>query len=228
MIAPNSISAVIFDMDGTLVDSEVYTSQAVLSLCSEFGLKNAEIDCSDFTGMSWQNIATALVRYYPRLNELPDIPGRLHEIFQCLLVEKPPSPIKGARRAVICASKLMPTAIVSSSLRESVEETIRSLDIVPYIQYCAGAEDYHRAKPAPDGYLQTAKYFSLDTSECLVFEDSISGIQAAVGAGMPVIAINTDKSIVSGFKDLVQMTITDYSELDAQFFSKVYKHNVAI
>ena len=227
MIAPNSISAVIFDMDGTLVNSEVYTSQAVLKLCYEFGLKNTNFDLSSFTGASWESIATVMVGYYPQLNNKPGIPKRLHEIFHQLLRQNPPRPIKHARRAVICASKLMPTAVVSSSHRESVEETIRNLDIESCIQYYAGVEDSCRAKPEPDCYLRAAEYFSLEPRECLVFEDSFAGIQAAVQAGMPVIAINNGHQNPSIFRQLVQMTIRDYSELGTQFFSRVYKQNAS-
>jgi beta-phosphoglucomutase-like phosphatase (HAD superfamily) len=57
MTAIQNVSAVFFDMDGTLVDSEIYTGQSVARLCREFGMSDANIDCSEFDGVSWEIIA---------------------------------------------------------------------------------------------------------------------------------------------------------------------------
>lgn len=219
----NNVSAVIFDMDGTLVDSEIFTAQAVTMLCGELGINNVDIDCSAFDGVSWENIGKAIIRHYPTLAGKPGIPSRLHEIYHRMLKNDPPPLIKKARETVIAAHKLMPTAIVSSSDRESIEEIIRRMEIATYINFYAGADDYNKGKPAPDGYLKAAEFLDKNVNECLVFEDSITGIQAARNAGMQVVAITQSSKNIEQITALADMAIRDFSELGDHFFERVKK-----
>jgi len=216
-----NVSAIIFDMDGTLVDSEIFTERAVHKLCCELGVIDADIDCSAFDGVSWEEIGTAVVQRYPTLKFEQKIARRLHEIYQHLMVSEPPPLINRAREAVIAAHELMPIAIVSSSQRESIEETIRRMDIASYIRFYAGAEDCDALKPAPDGYLQAAKELRVNARECLVFEDSITGILAARNAGMQVVAVTHGSSNVDQISGMADMAINDYSELEDRFFERI-------
>ena len=97
----NNVSAVIFDMDGTLVDSEIYTAQSVMTLCREFGISDVDVDCSEFDGVSWENIAQRVIEQLPQLAARQGIPRRLHEIYHCMLKNDPPPLIKKARETVI-------------------------------------------------------------------------------------------------------------------------------
>ena len=221
MTSINNISAVIFFFFFTLVDSEVFTAGAVEALCSGLGIDKPDIDCSTFDGVSWADIARAIIHHYPVLANYQDIPLRLHEIYHRLLRNSPPELIKMSREAVIAANSLMPTAIVSSSHRVSIEETINRMDISSYINFYAGCEDYENSKPAPDGYLKAAETLNRRARECLVFEDSITGITAARNAGMQVIAITQGSSQVNAVTALADMAIKDYSELGAEFFERV-------
>ncbi len=218
-----NVSAAIFDMDGTLVDSEIFTAQAVKTLCCELGINNVDIDCSAFDGLSWEIIGEGIIQYYPSLAGKPGIPGRLHEIYHRMLKNDPPAFIKKARDTVIAASELIPVAIVSSSHRESIEETMHRMEIAKYISFYAGAQDYDKAKPAPDGYLKAAEFLHTAVNECLVFEDSITGIQAARHAGMQVVAITQGSNNIERITDLADMAISDFSELGEQFFEQVKK-----
>ena len=208
-------------MDGTLVDSEIFTERAVHKLCCELGVMDADIDCSAFDGVSWIEIGMAVVRQYPTLKFEQKIPRRLHEIYQHLMVSEPPPLINKAREAVVAAHELMPIAIVSSSHRESVEETIRRMDIADCINFYAGAEDCDALKPSPDGYLKAAKALQTDSKKCLVFEDSVTGILAARNAGMQVVAVTHGSSNVDQISGMADMAINDYSELEDHFFERI-------
>ena len=85
-----NISAVIFDMDGTLVDSEIFTARAIRELCGECGIENVGMDCTEFDGVSWQIIGEEIVRRYSAVAEMAGIPGRLNEIYHRMLVDDPP------------------------------------------------------------------------------------------------------------------------------------------
>ncbi len=223
MTAIRNISATLFDMDGTLVDSETLTEPAIRLLCREQGVHDVGIDCSVFFGVAWLQIERALLDRHPQMAGKVNIAARLHEIYHEMLVDEPPPLIRKSREAAIAANRVIPTAIVSSSGRASIEETIRRMDIAGNINYYAGAEDYSESKPAPDGYLKAAGELQIETKECLVFEDSIVGIQAAKYAGMRVVAVTHRCNDVTAANELADLTITDYAELDDRFFSRIKK-----
>ena len=217
----SNISAVIFDMDGTLVDSEVFTEPAIKAFCHENGIDDVNIDCSEFFGVSWARIEQRIVGCYPQSAGNPNIATRLHEIFHKMGQDSPPALVNQACESVIAAHALMPTAIISSSYRESIEETIRRMGIEEHVTYYAGADDYREPKPAPDGFLKAADALQIPPQNCLVFEDSIAGIQAARTAGMRVVAITHRSNDVRLATKLADLAVTDFSELDDDFFARI-------
>jgi len=222
-MAIHNISAVFFDMDGTLVDSEPLTEPTIKSLCHEGGIDAHEFDYSAFFGVSWLGIEQGLIESYPQLAKQQNIPLRLHNIYHRMLQENPPPLIRMSRESVIAANEVMPTAIVSSSGRETIEETIRRMDITENVSYYAGFEDYERPKPAPDGYLKAADVLQVSPYECLVFEDSIIGIRAAKSAGMKVVAITYRSNDIDLATELADLAVTDFSSLRDQFFREIKK-----
>ena len=122
---------------------------------------------------------------------------------------------------MIAAHAVMPTAIISSSYRENIEQTIRQMGIENHVTYYAGADDYKDPKPAPDGFLTAAEVMRVNPANCLVFEDSITGIRGARAAGMHVVAITHRSNDVSRATELADLAIADYSELDKDFFSVI-------
>lgn len=218
-----NISATIFDMDGTLIDSETLTAPAIDALCREHGIDGADLDCTQFYGVAWRDIERALKAHHPRLAGRSGLAERLHAIYHEMLAAAPPPLIPRSRESVVAASGLMPTAIVSSSGRASIQLTIGRLDIAHAIDFYAGAEDCEQPKPAPDGYLKAAATLGVPPGECLVFEDSIAGLQSARAAGMQLVAVThrcTDPDLAGRIADAV---ITDYRDLDDDFFRRVKK-----
>ena len=218
-----NISATFFDMDGTLVDSETLTVPAIETVCREYGVEDVGIDCTIFFGVAWLEIERALIDRHPSLNGRTGIADRLHEIYHEMLVDAPPPLITGSRNSVIAANQRMPTAIVSSSGRASIEETIRRMDIAHAIDFYAGAEDYENSKPAPDGYLKAANTLGVTAAECLVFEDSIPGLESAKNAGMRVVAVTHRCNDLRRALEIADMAIGDYGELGVDFFERVGK-----
>ena len=113
------MSAVFFDMDGTLIDSETLTEPTIVALCKELGIHDVDIDCTQFFGGPWLEVERTLIQYYPQIDGKADISARLQELFHNLLRDEPPPLIPGSRETVIEICKLMPVAIVTSSGRES-------------------------------------------------------------------------------------------------------------
>ncbi len=221
----SNISAVIFDMDGTLVDSEVLTEPTIKAFCHEHGIDDMNIDCSEFFGVSWASTGQRLVDCYPQLAGIPNIATRLHEIFHKMGEDNPPACINNACESVVAAHALMPTAIISSSNRESVAATIRRMGIGEHVTYYAGADDYGKSKPAPDGFLNAAEGLQIQPQNCLVFEDSIAGIRAAKAADMQVVAITHRCNDVRLATKLADLAVTDFSGFDENFFQMIRFQN---
>ena len=215
------MSAVFFDMDGTLIDSETLTEPTIVALCKELGIHDVDIDCTQFFGGPWLEVERTLIQYYPQIDGKTDISARLQELFHNLLRDEPPPLIPGSREMVIEISKLMPVAIVTSSGRESAAETARRMGIADDISFYLGFEDYENGKPEPDGYLKAADALQVDPKKCLVFEDSIPGIQAAKNAGMAVIAVTHRCPDIETATELADRVIRDYSDLGQDFFDLI-------
>ena len=215
------MSAVFFDMDGTLIDSETLTEPTIVALCKELGIHDVDIDCTQFFGGPWLEVERTLIQYYPQIDGKTDISARLQELFHNLLRDEPPPLIPGSREMLIEISKLMPVAIVTSSGRESAAETARRMEIADDISFYLGFEDYENGKPEPDGYLKAADALQVDPMKCLVFEDSIPGIQAAKNAGMAVIAVTHRCPDIETATELADRVIRDYSDLGQDFFDLI-------
>jgi len=221
MIPPHSIQAVMFDMDGTLIDSELNTEPAITSVCHEIGIPDPALDYPAFYGRTWTSVVEAMAETDPTIAEIPDLALRFHRKFHNLCVSNPSPPIPGVQEIVAAFSLIVPVAIVSSAYRESIEVAIEQLNISAQVSCYIGAEDFERSKPAPDCFLHAAEMLKIVPESCLVFEDSIAGLGAARAAGMWTIAITHRSNDIVRARELGHRAIDDYTELEPDFTSLV-------
>lgn len=221
MRAISNIRAVLFDMDGTLIDSELHTEPAIVDVCRELGFSDPQFDYPSFWGTTWVLVADAIIAAYPTLAEVPDLADRLHRRYHDLCRQQPPPAIPGASDLIGRLSELVPVAIVSNAYRESIEQTIGQLNLADDIHCYFGAEDVTAAKPAPDGFLHAAGALGADPARCLVFEDSIAGLMAGRAAGMRVGAILHRSNDPDGAQAIADIAIRNYTELADDFAERV-------
>jgi len=215
MYGAEHIQAVLFDMDGTLLDSEHLTEEAVQIVLERYGVE-VEVDCTRFHGVTWRGIAGTLRSLAPALTDLP-LEVELQAYFHRGLEETAPPVIPGAPQAVAAAARRLSTALVSSSDRASVELVVGRLDLGEHFETLVCAEDCQRSKPDPQCYQIAAKRLGVDCAECLVFEDSVAGLQAARAAGMRTVAIGRD----GGSDSPADLVIADFTELPQGFFDRL-------
>ena len=212
---PHPIEAVFYDMDGTLLDSEPLTEAAVDAFLTKNGIDD-KVDATQFHGVTWKSIAQTLVTMFPKLEPLA-VADELSIAFQHALRTQTPPPILGACDAVSASSRIFKTAVVSSSRRNSIHFVVGKMGLADIVHHIVGAEDVQHSKPHPQCFQLAADHFGIPYERCLVFEDSMAGLQAGHNGGMATIAIGPSpkKALFS------TMMISNYEELPKDFFTNL-------
>ena len=188
MRAPEQIEAVVFDMDGVLVDTEHLWDEVREELTGEWGGRYTPEAQQAMMGMSsreWSRYLHDVVG----LREPPDVINR--EVVRRMLAryEADLPVVPGAVQAVRgLAEAGFRLALASSSNRELIDTVLRELGLTELFEVTVSSEEVARGKPAPDVYVEAAARLGVDPARCVAVEDSASGIRSAHAAGMRVIA----------------------------------------
>jgi HAD superfamily hydrolase (TIGR01509 family) len=182
------IDAIVFDLDGVIVDSEELWDEVRESLARERGGNWSEQAQADMMGMS----STEWSRYMHDVIGLPEEPEEIsREVVERMLeryAEGLPL-IDGAVAAVEKLAGIGPLAVASSSNRRLIDRVLEVSGLAPYFEVTVSSEEVARGKPAPDVYLEAARRLGVEPTRCVAVEDSASGIRSAHAAGMHVVAI---------------------------------------
>ena len=182
------IDAVVFDLDGVLLDSEQVWDRAREELAHERGGRWHDLAQRDMMGMS----STEWSRYMHETIGLPEPPEEISrevvERLSALYREELPV-IRGAREAVQRLAARWPLGLASSSNRELIDLVLELLGVAHLFAATVSSEEVPRGKPAPDVYLEAARRLGVDPARAAAVEDSHNGILAARAAGMRVVAI---------------------------------------
>jgi HAD superfamily hydrolase (TIGR01509 family) len=182
------IEAVVFDLDGLLLDSEQVWDAARVQFVRERGGRWHEQAQRDMMGMSSQEWS----RYVHDELGVPDPPDQISaEVVRRLmrLYREHLPLLPGAHEAVERLAQRWPLGLASSSNRELIDLALELGGLASYFQATVSSEEVGRGKPAPDVYLEAARRLGVDPSRTAAIEDSHNGIRAAKAAGMRVVAI---------------------------------------
>ncbi len=183
-----AVDAVVFDMDGVLVDSEHLWDEIREQLARERGGRWHERAQADMMGMSSPEWST----YMHDTIGLPESPEEINaEVVRRLLARYRESLplLPGAVEAVQRLSARWPLGLASSSNREVIDAVLSTAGIADRFQATVSSEEVERGKPAPDVYLEAARRLGVEPRRSVAVEDSRNGIRSARAAGMRVVAI---------------------------------------
>ena len=182
------IDTLLFDLDGTLVDTEPAAARAIENTFLGWGVQIAKEDARVIAGKTWASAFEYLFKKYPIPMPAEDAGALLIERYrqniETGLIEVP-----GAAVAVKELATRYKIGLVSGSHRKEIFYALDHLQIRQHFEVVLGAEDYPRSKPAPDGYLKALTLLGKKPENTLIFEDSFPGITSARSAGAFVVAI---------------------------------------
>ena len=182
------IRAVVFDLDGVLVDSEHVWDEAREELARERGGRWHEGAQRDMMGMS----STEWSRYMHETIGLPEPPEEISaEVVRRLetIYREHLPMIDGAAEAVERLAGRWPLGVASSSNRPLIDVVLELSGLARFFSATVSSEEVPRGKPAPDAYVEAAKRLRVEPVACVAVEDSENGILSAKAAGMRVVAI---------------------------------------
>jgi HAD superfamily hydrolase (TIGR01509 family) len=206
------MKAVIFDMDGVLVDSEPLHLIAFQEFFKRFEISYTADDNKDFLGRKDTVIAEILKERF----KLPMSPAAIveakEEILSRLLLEGA-QPRPGVHSTLGTLTELtVPMAVASSATMPTIELVTRTLNIRKHFANLTSGDEVMHGKPSPDVYLLAAKRLGVAPENCLVVEDTINGIKAAKSAGMFCVAIPCEATAHQDHS-LADLRLTSLEEL---------------
>jgi len=212
------VSAVIFDMDGVLVDNSQVHDETWRIVCEKYGKKESinqiknifggtnEIFVERLLGITDKQLARQIAKEKEAL---------YREVFSKTI--KAPDgliPLLFSLR-----KRKIRLAVGSSGPKENLDFVLDSLEIRGFFDVLVDESKVNKGKPDPEIYLKVAQELKISPTECVVFEDSIFGLEAAKAAGMKVIAITT--SFSRDKLQLADIIIDSFTEIDVQSILKL-------
>lgn len=190
------IKAVIFDMDGVLIDSEPYWKKADAEFFVKHNKKHTSEINKKIMGMGQREIIEYFKKRYGFIGDTYVLISERREILYKQLLPK----IKlmtGVKKLIdkIHQKKLALAVATSGHSVEKTVEILKKLRINSYFKTIVSGDDVLYGKPAPDIYLRSGEKLSIEPKNCLVIEDAPSGVKAGKAAGMMVYGVNADEKM---------------------------------
>lgn len=213
--------AVIFDMDGVLIDSEPLWRKAEIKFFSKVGIHLTEELCLETLGLRTDELVQYWHKKHPWENlSLQEVAAGIEQTVKELILSEG-RPMSGYLEAIrFFRQQGFKTGLASSSTMELITTVLTKLEITGMFDVVHSAEHEKYGKPHPDVYLSTAAKLGVKPENCLAIEDSLNGLKSAKAAGMKTIAMPAPENrgnpqfgmadrIIGSLKDIQHQLITE-------------------
>ena len=182
------MSAILFDMDGTLIDSEPLWLKAEIEVMAEVGCHWDEQDQINCLGGPAERTERYMQERSQNIKPYGYFINRLHEVMRARITNELDLIPNALSLLKECKDAGIKTALVTASSRDLMTIVLKRFPIGTFDVVVSG-DDVEKSKPDPAPYLLAAKQLSVDISKCLVLEDSLTGVQSGLSSGAKVIGI---------------------------------------
>jgi mannitol-1-/sugar-/sorbitol-6-/2-deoxyglucose-6-phosphatase len=185
-----AIKAVIFDMDGVIIDSEPFWRDAYKTVFPKYKLPVSDAMCTEAKGVKVDVVVKNWHKRYHLQTDNLDLVEKeiIEEVLRLIRTKGKAMP--GLAELIECLkSRNIKTGLATSSLFSIMEFVLKSLHMEGFFDICHSAEAEKAGKPAPDVYLGAAKRLGVRPDQCIAIEDSVTGILSAKSAGMFALAL---------------------------------------
>lgn len=209
------IKALIFDLDGVIIDSADIDYESWKMLFSEHKLDLTYQDYKKFTGMKGTEIVNNHIKKADD-KTLLELQNKKETYFIQLAKERGLEPTEGLRKFLNLAKNTYDIGLVTAAAKIKVVDVLEMLNIGDYFKAIVTSDEVDKGKPDPEGFLKAAEMLSHKPEECVIFEDGVNGVRAAKNANMKCIAITTTHTkeelseadlVIDSFKNITQDTI---------------------
>ena len=212
------MKAVIFDMDGVLVDSQPYHFKADIDTMAEYGVIKDQKFYEAFAGTLTDNRMRTLRDMFGLDVPAEELIEKREKMILDIMANEDIKPISGIPELLRSIKALgLKTAVASSSGIELIELVLDRLGIAVYFDPITSGNDVKRGKPDPDVFLLAAERIGVNPRDCFVVEDSENGVRAAKAAGMTALGYVNP---TSGYQclDMADVVTDDFRKVDINDF----------
>lgn len=219
------IDAVIFDMDGVLIDSEPFWRIALRETFADVGIDLTESLAAQTMGLRIDEVVAYWFKRFPWSGlTLKEVESQIVDRVQGLVLEKGKI-LPGVRMALdFFHGKHIPMALASSSPQRLIQAVVDHIHIAPDFKIIHSGEHEPYGKPHPVIFMTTAELLNCDPTHCLVVEDSFNGLIAAKAARMKTICIPDRASFDQTRFDIADIKLQSLNELTEEIFNSLNKH----
>ena len=211
------LKAVLFDMDGVIVDTEPLHRKAYFKMFSDFGMPVSEEMFNTFTGRTTADVCQELVSTFNPGKNVDELMNKKRENFKFLFDNDPDFDLIAGVRDLIenYHANDITMILASSASMQTINWIFEKFGLEKFFKAKISGADLKESKPHPEIFELAAELSDEPKESCMVIEDSTNGILAAHRAGIFCIAYKSENSKNQKY-DLAQKVISDYSEIKAE------------
>jgi sugar-phosphatase len=216
------VRAVLFDLDGTLINTEMHTDATVGIVMDRFGIPNFSLPHTETHGRTWMHVAETTRALTGVVTPAAEIAAAMLAYWNSAVTEV--RAIPGAPQAIRAALGAgLKIGVVSSSPRSVIDQFLARLGVSDCVPTAArlGADAVRVGKPDPEGFLLAARILGVEPAEAVVFEDSEAGLLAARAAGMRSVFVTSVAADIPQNSARASATCTDYESLPPRFWEEL-------
>lgn len=215
--------AVIFDMDGVLIDTEPLSDQHTIKFLNKLDIKVSAEYLENFRGTTAQTFWSKIIDEFNLKQPMEDLIADMRKSYLRFLASIDDlAPIEGIPQLLtLLKNKKIKLAVASSAYPKRIERLLSICNLNQYFNIIVGGDHVEKSKPAPDIYLKASDLLGIAPKNCVVIEDAKNGILAAKNAGMKVIGF---KGFIHNKQDLsgADIVVKNFRQITYSSLQKLY------